>query len=219
MPQQVDPFIPVSRTPRQPAHRRPIATPQKTQTRLQGQYGHHLFRKSGDKLAQVQHAPQPHYLHHSGSVDGLRAAQTAPQHGKLRPVVPQRHHTAHTTPAQAQNTPAAALPAKREQPSRFRRFLRKLHTPFFVLAFIVVGLVAQSLLYGELLVIAYGVYALIWRVASRTTFLLALLAVVCIAVLLAAHRDPSFASNFAVYAFLLMIIGTISLGREIRRAN
>lgn len=91
--------------------------------------------------------------------------------------------------------------------------------PLLMLAAIGAGLLAQTLIFGEILVAAYAIFALIRRISSRTTFLLALLTIVCIIVLLLIRTNNALAANFAVYAFLLLLVGTVTLGREIRQGT
>ena len=78
------------------------------------------------------------------------------------------------------------------------------------------GVLAQSLVIGEVLIVVYAIFAFVRRVPSRTTFLLALMSLVLIVVLLTMKPESRLAQNFAVYTFLLLVIGTISLAIEVR---
>jgi di/tricarboxylate transporter len=85
------------------------------------------------------------------------------------------------------------------------------------MAAMVAGIFAQSSVFGQLAVVAYGITAFIWNIASRTTFTLALLAMVATTLLLVVRGDVSQAQNFATYTFLLLVVGVISLIRELRK--
>ena len=78
------------------------------------------------------------------------------------------------------------------------------------------GLMLQTAAAGELLIAAYAVFALLRRVESRTTFTLALVSLGCIVAMLLVKPDPTLMKNFAIYAFLLMGVGTMSLVAETR---
>ena len=69
---------------------------------------------------------------------------------------------------------------------------------------------------GQLLVVVYGVVALIVRVPSRITFVLALAAFLFIATLQIAAAGAS-AAAMAVLAYGLLAIGVVSFAREARR--
>jgi len=78
------------------------------------------------------------------------------------------------------------------------------------------GLLLQSMAIGELLIGLYAVVALMKHIASRTTFALALVSLGCIVLLLFARPDSTLKTNFATYAFLLLVVGAISLTVETR---
>jgi len=101
------------------------------------------------------------------------------------------------------------------QPKRYRwrkAMLLLLAGPIMLAA----GLMLQTAAAGELLVAAYAVFALLRRVESRTTFTLALVSLGCIVAMLLVKPDPTLMKNFAIYAFLLMGVGTMSLVAETR---
>src|SRR6185369_15935053 len=95
-----------------------------------------------------------------------------------------------------------------------RRWLKKLELPFLLTACIVGGFFADNLALGLGLLAIYGAYAFIARVPSRTTFTLTLLLLAAISLLLLLKPDAQLISNFASYAFVLLLIGVITLGRE-----
>lgn len=105
------------------------------------------------------------------------------------------------------------------RPTRQRSLWRGLKNAGLVLLVLVAGVAAQTLALGELFVAGFAVYALTHRIASRITFVLALIAMVPAALLQVTGRDPLLGANFAVYAFLLLAVGVVMLAREVRRAN
>jgi hypothetical protein len=71
---------------------------------------------------------------------------------------------------------------------------------------------------GQPLIVLYGVIALMKRISSRTTFILALgTFIITIASLLVIGEPNPITASFAEYAFLFLIIGTTSFGLELYR--
>lgn len=101
--------------------------------------------------------------------------------------------------------------------TRIRRFPHKLQFVLFITIAVCVGLSLQYLDVGEFMIAVYGIFAMIKHVSSRNTFILALISLICIVLLSVLKDNGTISENFAVYAFLLLIIGTISLGLEARR--
>lgn len=78
------------------------------------------------------------------------------------------------------------------------------------------GFFADNLVFGLVLLTAYAVVALVTRIASRTTFTLALLLLAAISLLLLFKPNQQLIRHFATYAFVLLLIGVITLGREVK---
>jgi hypothetical protein len=114
--------------------------------------------------------------------------------------------------------PQAAIQAqpKAATKSRAKRLLSALQVPGIILASVLVGYFMQSLVYGEIAVAVYAVIALLFKVASRTTFMLALMSLFVIIITVIANPGGTLSTNFAVYTFLLLVVGTLSLAREVR---
>lgn len=70
---------------------------------------------------------------------------------------------------------------------------------------------------GQLLILAYAVYALALRVPSRITFLIVLASFAAVVLHLTVRPDTELVNTFSIYAFLLLIVSAISLGKEGRR--
>ncbi|HSX32497.1 MAG TPA: hypothetical protein VLF43_04485 [Candidatus Saccharimonadales bacterium] len=78
-------------------------------------------------------------------------------------------------------------------------------------------IVLQSAILGQVAVVAYGIIAYVWRIPSRTTFTLALIAIITTALFLVVKGDFTPAGNFATYTFLFLSVGVISLTREVKK--
>jgi hypothetical protein len=126
--------------------------------------------------------------------------------------VPSRH----TPPTQ----PAIARPQvvkySARKPYRVRDVLG---TIGFLVAVLFVGTIAQTLAVGEAVIAVYAVYALVRHIASRTTFMLALMSLVVVLILRATGMGQLLAANFAVYSLLLAFVGVITLALEVRRSQ
>ena len=100
--------------------------------------------------------------------------------------------------------------------ARNKRKPFKFQTPLLVLAIVAGGfLIQQSAAVGELCIVVYAIIALKQRVASRLTFILALIAFVGVLALLFFQANQSMAVNFALYSFLLLGVAVLSLTREL----
>lgn len=93
---------------------------------------------------------------------------------------------------------------------------QKIQLPMLLLAGAVGGFFAENLALGLALIGGYAIFALVTRVASRTTFTLAFLLLGAISVMLLAKPSAQLIQNFATYAFVLLIVGVVTLGREAR---
>ncbi len=105
---------------------------------------------------------------------------------------------------------------KAKTKSRAKRILNALQVPAIILISVIVGYLMQSLVYGEIAIGIYAACALIFKVASRTTFMLAMLSLIVIIATVLTNSTNGLSQNFAVYTFLLLAVGTVSLGREAR---
>lgn len=82
-----------------------------------------------------------------------------------------------------------------------------------IAAAIALGFLAQFQIVGVVFITIYGIVSVIKRISSRSTFILALIALGVTATLLMAGRR-SLAENFASYSFLLFIVAIISVCLE-----
>lgn len=103
---------------------------------------------------------------------------------------------------------------KTRKRSAISKVLRIVQFPFIVIVAVIVGLLMQTLIFGEIAIGIYAVLALLLRFSSRTTFQLAFITLIGILLLSAIGKDITLATNFAVYTFLLLGVGTILLIRE-----
>ncbi len=171
--------------------------------------------------------PRPPRPRTGRSIDGLVSLPP------LRPFVRQLHPPARSLPPRRPVAPVApkssvdeplarrktahTAPSKLEMPSRLHLTKKRLEIGV-VCAALLVGLsLATHQPFGQLAVILYGLVAIIGKIPSRITFILALVSLVFIPVTLAVFGGTNIVSSgLATYAFLLLIIGTISLGLELR---
>lgn len=120
------------------------------------------------------------------------------------------------------NPPQTLPPAKRRvyfapksQPKEHKTW-QKLQLPLLLLAGMTGGFFADNLVIGLVLVLLYGAVALVTRISSRTTFSLTLILLAAISIMLLFKPSAELIRNFATYAFVLLMIGVISLWRESR---
>ena len=98
-----------------------------------------------------------------------------------------------------------------------RRIPQWLQMALIGIGALLAGSFVQSVLFGELAIVAYGICALIWRVPSRTTFTLAVVCVIATTWMLVMQGNVGLAQTFATYTFLFLVVGAITLSRELRR--
>jgi hypothetical protein len=123
----------------------------------------------------------------------------------------------------SQQAPIYAVPHRpriqfRQQPSTPHKhtFWQKAQLPIPLLAGAIGGFFANNLVLGLGLIAVYGLCAIISRITSRTTFTLAFLLLGGISLMLLAKPNTQLIRNFATYAFVLVVIGVVTLARESR---
>lgn len=154
------------------------------------------------------------------SVDGFvrRSPVAAPQPARhpVKPAPPAVPATASTAAPSKPRLRAFASPAaEQRRPSLWQR----LQLPSTIVGGLIVGFFMQSLLFGLALIALYGLLALIFKVQSRVTFVLAFLSLIAVVLLLLVKRNPEQSGNFATYTFLLLVVGVVSLAVESRKAK
>lgn len=142
------------------------------------------------------------------SIDGVsqsRPMSVAPsiRTPKLRPV---QNHAAGTRKKFAT-----------QSPPKERRVPEWIQLPLIIAGGMLAGLAIQSPVLGQAVLVVYGIVAFFLRIPSRITFVLALLAMVATTVLLVFKGDIFMAQNFATYTFLLLVVGVITLNRELKK--
>lgn len=79
---------------------------------------------------------------------------------------------------------------------------------------LVFGVIFQLLPLGQLAVILYGLIALLKKVPSRVTLIVALI-ILTLAGLMAVFGYRGFiAQNFAIYSYILLVVGVVSAALE-----
>lgn len=96
------------------------------------------------------------------------------------------------------------------------RLWQRAQLPILLLGGSAGGFFADNLVLGLPLIAAYGLYAFLGRLSSRTTFTLTFLLIGAISLMLLIKPNTQLIRNFATYAFVLVLIGVVTLGRESR---
>jgi hypothetical protein len=217
--QTVDPFMPVSvKSPAHKAipsrnpmpHARPTSAPRRA---LDGILTKRLGRHQQHQKSDFVHPTNIHtrYAHTNQPTISLIKPTSSPQ-----------THSAVNGSQNAAKPQPQSLPVPKPRVtsvSRNKKLINSLQLPLIILASVIVGYLIQSLLFGEIAIAIYAVGALAFKVASKTTYILAMLSLLAIVALEISNPGGTLAQNFAVYTFLLLIIGTVSLGREVRVEN
>jgi hypothetical protein len=138
----------------------------------------------------------------------------------IRPPVPAdaQRSTQPSIPAQS----PAAMPVKITfvaPPKKISRLKSALQLTALVVWALALGLGTYLQPVGEAAILSYAVAALVFKFSSRTTFALAVTAFFAVVVLQLVKPDSEMLSNFIVYAFLLLIFGSVTAGLEVRRAK
>lgn len=142
------------------------------------------------------------------SVDGISQSRTLNATPSIRPMnfKPIQRHTA--------GTPKRfAKPA----PPKERRLPEWVQLPLIIAGGMVAGFAIQSPVLGQAALVVYGIVAFFLRIPSRVTFILALLAMIATIIFLVFKGDVFVAQNFATYTFLLLVVGVITLNRELKK--
>lgn len=92
-----------------------------------------------------------------------------------------------------------------------------LQMPLIIGGAMLAGLAFQNVVLGQLAVITYGAAAVMFRIPSRVSFILALLAMLATLGLLVFKGDVGLSQNFAVYTFLFLVVGVFTLNRELKK--
>jgi hypothetical protein len=87
----------------------------------------------------------------------------------------------------------------------------------FVLV-VILGVSFQDINFGRVAILTYGVIALVFGIKSVETFKLALVAMVCVPVLIILSKHD-LAQNFAEYAYLLLFFGVVASAIEMLRSK
>lgn len=103
-----------------------------------------------------------------------------------------------------------------EEPEPKRNFFRRLQMPVIIMLGVVGGFLVQSPAVGQVVICVYGVLALLFRIDSRTTFMLAFLSIASTVLLVILQHESLLGQTFAGYTLLLFLIGVLCAAREVR---
>lgn len=112
--------------------------------------------------------------------------------------------------------PAPAKPAVIQGPQS--QLADRVQLILFIIAGLGMGLLFQFMPLGQVAVMLYGIVAVARGIASTYTFLAALGCVVLASVMTMAGWINIITESFAIYTFLLLIVGVVSAALEQRRA-
>jgi len=218
----------------------PVQHP-KLRKSLEAQYGTQWLRQTNTPVASInaQTAPRSPIDMDTRQISTLKGIKSLHPHHQnqdtplipyaklIRPhVVPHslRPINANTHASNVQKSklrPYQHVPAHNKTSIRKRNIFSKLFKlaqfPLLILGAVIVGLSMQSLVLGEIAICIYTIIALVLRLPSRLTFQLAFISLLGILVLNIIGKDSTLITNFAVYSFLLLGVGAISLFRETYR--
>ena len=102
-------------------------------------------------------------------------------------------------------------------PVKKRRLPQWLQITLLIPAIMLGSIFIQSAALGQAAIALFGIVAWIWRIPSRVSFGLALFAMVMTTVLLVGRGNAPLAQNFATYTFLFLVVGVITLSRELKK--
>ena len=108
-------------------------------------------------------------------------------------------------------------PQKAEKKSYIANALETTRLFVIVTTAIALAFFSNFLYVGQLFIGVYAILALTLGIKSQTTFKLALASLACIVLITLIKPGTALAENFAVFAFLFLVIGTISMAIEVRR--
>lgn len=111
------------------------------------------------------------------------------------------------------------LVTRRQKSAAASRRVRIVRALPVVLVLLVLSAATGMLLVCEIAIAVYAILAVGLRYSSRTSFKLALLLLLATILLQLLAPSSGFAENCAVYAFLFVVVGTISLAIESHRTE
>ena len=205
MSQLVDPFVPVNASVRPRHNAKPVnvharLSPSPRQTPISKPIAYAQPPAQPPKVQQIQRPMRAHPQ--SVQQAQLQSTQPIPRATGRQP-----HRPYKTPPAERQFL--AKFP-------RLRRVLYFLQFPAIIIGCLSAGIIAQSVVIGQILLLVYAVVVLIFRIDSRTTFLMAFLLLCSVISLIIFRGVNAIATNFAVYSFVLLLVGVLSLWRELK---
>jgi hypothetical protein len=157
-------------------------------------------------------AKQPTAQVRGRSVDGMKKSPSSPLSSpaiRPRPL---------TTPPNRRYSPGRPSKRKTSRPPSPKAYSRKrLAVALLIVVLIAAGSILRFAAASELLIGTYAVIAFMRQIESRITFILALASLACVILLPLLQPAHELSESFAEYAFLLLIVGTISLVIETRR--
>lgn len=177
-----------------------------------------------------QQMPAPKLENRRGSIDGVVQAGAAKQPQTRQPyrgpAASLHRQYATPVPLASSTKPITTqpVPTPKQQPaiqqtkSKTKKVKKEgVSTLWLMVAASVAGLAMFSVMAGQIAIAIYAIMALWRRWPSQQSFALALVMFGGIILASLVSTFQAVANNLAVYAFLLLCVGTLSLAREVRR--
>lgn len=118
-------------------------------------------------------------------------------------------------PPPVRPTPVPVAPTVPKKRSFFKRIAIGVGKFLLGIGIFIFAFLAQSPAFGQLAIGIYAIAAIGWRISSRITFTMAVMALGLV-IFASARSDVTLANTFALYVFLLLVVGTLTLWREVR---
>ncbi|MGH7196868.1 MAG: hypothetical protein ACREGJ_03855 [Candidatus Saccharimonadales bacterium] len=162
--------------------------------------------------------------------DFIRPARPQPtsKSATKPPVSPQVRQRPIPPPQQASITPVATPPTPKPEPPQpakqakqaasrpaAQTYINK-STVLVIMSAMALGFLAQFQFIGQIVVGVYAIASFIFRIPSKTTFMLALLSLGVVPIAITLGRQL-IAENFGAYSFLLFAIGALQVCIELVR--
>ncbi|HTE58291.1 MAG TPA: hypothetical protein VK694_06110 [Verrucomicrobiae bacterium] len=160
--------------------------------------------------------PRPHRP--ARSVDGfLPSRSRATPLPRPTPMTPPAaaHRPAPQAKPVAAVRPAPTTPATPKKRSFFKRMVVGIGKFLLGIGIFILAFLAQSPAIGQVAIGIYAIAAIGWRISSRITFTMAVMALALV-IFASIRSDVTLANTFALYVFLLLAVGTLTLWREVR---
>lgn len=132
------------------------------------------------------------------------------------PVMPkQEHSTPPNKPSRTHSTSGGIITTTSKRGRSDKRWLAWIDIALTAIVAAALVLFTDTMVIAGASIAAYAIYIGVRRVGGRLPFALALLAILGVVVHFTLIPDPELVNTYAMYAFFLLVIGTIALALEL----